>query len=83
MQVHPRELRSQNQRVQIVLEASKSAGAKGGVLKIAGLCNRCTRAKAFPDPIYIFSNSSAEINSPKVTQTRECFYFLSFASRST
>ena len=36
MQVHPGELRSQNQRVHIVLEASKSAGAKGDILKICG-----------------------------------------------
>ena len=36
VQVHPVELRSQNQRVHIVLEASKSAGAKGDVLKICG-----------------------------------------------
>ena len=36
VQVHPGELRSQNQRVHIVLEASKSAGAKGDVPKICG-----------------------------------------------
>ena len=32
----PGELRSQNQRVHIVLGALKSAGAKGDVLKICG-----------------------------------------------
>ena len=36
VQVHPGELRSQNQRVYIVLEASNSSGAKGNVLKIWG-----------------------------------------------
>ena len=41
VQVHPGELRSQNQRVDMVLEASKSAGAKGDVLKICGFVHPC------------------------------------------
>ena len=36
VQVHPGELWVSKQRVHIVLEASKSAGAKGGVPKIFG-----------------------------------------------
>ena len=36
VQVHPGEFRSQNMRVHIIIEASKSAGAKGDVLKICG-----------------------------------------------
>ena len=36
MQVHPGELWGSKQRVHIVLEASKSAGAKGHVPKICG-----------------------------------------------
>ena len=36
VQEHSKELRSQNQWVHIVLEASKSADAKGDVLKICG-----------------------------------------------
>ena len=36
VQVHPGELWVSNQRVHIVLEASKSAGAKGDVPKICG-----------------------------------------------
>ena len=36
VQVHPGELWVSKQRVHIVLEASKSAGAKGGVPKICG-----------------------------------------------
>ena len=36
VQVHPGELRVSKQRVHIVLEASKSAGAKGDVPKICG-----------------------------------------------
>ena len=36
MQVHPAELWVSKQRVHIVLEASKSAGAKGDVPKICG-----------------------------------------------
>ena len=36
VQVHPGELRVSKQRVHIVLEASKSAGVKGGVPKICG-----------------------------------------------
>ena len=36
LQVHPGELWVSKQRVQIVLEASKSAGAKGDVPKICG-----------------------------------------------
>ena len=36
VQVHLGELRSQNQRVHIVLEVSKSVGGKGDVLKICG-----------------------------------------------
>ena len=39
---------TQNQRVHIVLKASKSAGAKGDVPKICGSCTRCTRSNAFP-----------------------------------
>ena len=42
VQVHPGELWVSKQRVHIVIEASKSAGAKGDVQKI------CTRANAFP-----------------------------------
>ena len=45
VQVHPGELWFSKQRVHIVLEASKSAGAKGDVPKI---CTRCTRSNAFP-----------------------------------
>ena len=41
VQVYPGELRSQNQQVHIVLEASKSAGAKGDVLKICGFVHPC------------------------------------------
>ena len=37
VQVHPEELWLSKQRVHIVLEASKSAGAKGDVPKICGL----------------------------------------------
>ena len=36
VQVHPRELWVSKQQVHIVLEASKSAGAKGDVPKICG-----------------------------------------------
>ena len=36
VQVHPGEIRSENQQVHIVLEALNSAGAKGDVLKICG-----------------------------------------------
>ena len=45
----------QYQRVHIVLEASKSAGAKGDVSKSLGLCTRCTRANTFPD-MYVTQN---------------------------
>ena len=44
---------SQNQRVHIVLKASKSSGAKGDVPKISGCaCTRCTRANAFPIVVF-------------------------------
>ena len=39
VQVHPGELWVSKQRVHIVLEASKSAGAKGDVSKICGFVN--------------------------------------------
>ena len=39
VQVHPGELWISKQRVHIVLEASKSAGAKGDVPKIYGFVN--------------------------------------------
>ena len=39
VQVHPEELWVSKQRVHIVLEASKSAGAKGDVPKICGFVN--------------------------------------------
>ena len=39
----------QNQWVHIVLEASKSAVAKGDVQRSADLCTRCTRANPFPE----------------------------------
>ena len=49
VQVHPGELWVTKQRVHLVLEASKSAGAKGDVPKICGFVQaRCTRANAFP-----------------------------------
>jgi hypothetical protein len=48
VQVHPGELWVSKQRVHIVVKASKSAGAKGGVPKICGFGTRCTRANAFP-----------------------------------
>ena len=37
----------------VVLRASKSAGAKGDVLRSAGLCTHCTHANAFPALIEI------------------------------
>ena len=47
VQVHPEELWVSKQRVHILLEASKSAGAKADVPKIFG--TRCTHANAFPE----------------------------------
>ena len=52
VQVHPGEFWVSKQPyywVHIVLEASKSAGAKGDIPKITGLCTHSTRANAFPE----------------------------------
>ena len=51
--MHPGELWVSKQWVYIVLEASKSAGAKGDVPKIyQGSCTRSPRANAFPGVYY-------------------------------
>ena len=52
----------QNQRVHIVLEASKSAGwrvQKVMSQRAAGLCTRCTRANAFPGPESMISGTAS------------------------
>ena len=51
LQVHPGELWVSKQRVHIVLEASKSAGAKSDAPKICGFVHPLHPCNAFPDDV--------------------------------